>query len=435
MKFSVTATGDVLLTKGYQEGGYDGIEEVKNYLNRGDAIIGNLETCVTDYDTYCSAYCGGTWLSTTPRVLKQSLNFGFNMMGFSNNHTMDFGPDGLLETIEHVNKHDIALAGVGKTLAEAAEPVYRTFKGGRVAFIALTSSFTDAARAGYASKFLKGRPGLNPLRFNQYFTVTQEHFDVLKEITKNTYMNGQRDKARANGFEPQLPEGTLDFGGISIKLSQNGKEEKINHPHEEDMERTIQSIKDARYMADYVFVMVHSHQIRRDEMFEADHFLEEFSRKCIDAGADAIFGGGTHEFKGIEIYNGKPIFYSLGDFAFQVPFADRLPEDIRINGNYGDISDAQVLKTHSKNLSFGLWIQPQTFKSVIPYLEFEDGKLVSAELQPIELGFNKPKHQKGVPYIATKEQAKDIYDILTRLSAEYGTTLTLNKDNTIKIEL
>jgi poly-gamma-glutamate synthesis protein (capsule biosynthesis protein) len=40
-----------------------------------------------------------------------------------------------------------------------------------------------------------------------------------------------------------------------------------------------------------------------------DYYVEEFAHRCIDAGADAVFGTGNHLLKGIEIYKGKPIFY------------------------------------------------------------------------------------------------------------------------------
>jgi len=41
-----------------------------------------------------------------------------------------------------------------------------------------------------------------------------------------------------------------------------------------------------------------------------------FARELIDMGVDAIFGHHPHRFQGIEIYRGKPIFYSLGNFIF-----------------------------------------------------------------------------------------------------------------------
>ncbi|MBQ7455402.1 MAG: CapA family protein, partial [Clostridia bacterium] len=42
----------------------------------------------------------------------------------------------------------------------------------------------------------------------------------------------------------------------------------------------------------------------------------ELAHQLIDAGADMIIGTHPHVVQGIEVYNGKPIFYSLGNFVF-----------------------------------------------------------------------------------------------------------------------
>ncbi|HSR92884.1 MAG TPA: CapA family protein [Gemmatimonadales bacterium] len=43
--------------------------------------------------------------------------------------------------------------------------------------------------------------------------------------------------------------------------------------------------------------------------------LRKWARAVIDAGADAVVGHGPHVLRGVEFYKGKPIFYSLGNFA------------------------------------------------------------------------------------------------------------------------
>jgi len=48
---------------------------------------------------------------------------------------------------------------------------------------------------------------------------------------------------------------------------------------------------------------------------------QEIAHNLIDAGADIIIGHHPHVVQGIEIYNGKPIFYSLGNFVFDQYFS------------------------------------------------------------------------------------------------------------------
>nr|WP_318528309.1 CapA family protein [Mesorhizobium sp. ZC-5] len=49
---------------------------------------------------------------------------------------------------------------------------------------------------------------------------------------------------------------------------------------------------------------------------EPPDYQQSFARKMIDAGADAYVGHGPHLPRGIEIYKGRPIFYSLGNFFY-----------------------------------------------------------------------------------------------------------------------
>ncbi len=424
MKMTMTATGDSILIQGYQEGGYPGFHEVRDYLAKGQARFGNLETCVTDWTCYGSAYCGGTWLNTEERVLDQIVNFGMNFLSFANNHAMDFGPDGLLQTCENVKKRGVALAGAGADLYEASKPVFRDLPAGRVAFIAVASSTSnDAARAGVASPSLKGRPGLNGLLFSSKLAVNREHFDALCRIAKETKMNGQADISRMTGFAAPLPEGVGDFGGMRIVLSEDGKEGMQTACNKRDLERVLNAIRDAKYIADYVVVMLHGHEVSGVNNDHPAAFHEEFAHACIDEGACAIIGTGTHQFKPIEIYNGKPIFYSLGNFCYQSNVLERQPQDVLEKYNFEPMSDVQALAKKNKDWTIGLHTQSKNFRTVIPYMEFEDGTMTHLELKPIDLGFDKPRTFKGVPCFADERVSEEIFGTLTELCGRYGTKL------------
>lgn len=73
------------------------------------------------------------------------------------------------------------------------------------------------------------------------------------------------------------------------------------------------SILEAKKRADYVLVIVHGghehYQLPSPRMVETYRFF-------IDAGADAVVNHHQHCFSGYEVYNGKPIFYGLGNFCF-----------------------------------------------------------------------------------------------------------------------
>lgn len=432
----ITATGDALLIQGFPEDGYEGFDEVRNFIMRGDARVGNLETTVTDWDTYPSAYSGGTWLSCEPRVLDHYLRLGINFISLGNNHGMDMGPDGLLETIEHVKRRGVAFAGAGADLYKASEPAYRTFASGRAAMISITASFNDAARAGYTTRTLKGRPGINPLRKKFYISITPEHFNVLSEIIKNTRINGSREICIRDGFYPKFPEGTLRIGDYTFIRTENGREEKCTRCNKHDLERTAVSLKDASYIADYRIVYSHNHVIKGDDMGEPDDAEFDFAHFCIDNGADAFIGTGVHEFQPIEIYKGRPIFHSLGNFCFQSNMLTYQPYDQFEKFGYPPtMTDIQIMADKNKDWTIGLHTKKECFRTCIPYLEYDRNRLVKAEILPVDLGFEKDRTFKGIPYRANEKQTKEIYERLASLSEPFGTKLVLRQDGIIEIVL
>jgi len=435
MKMKMTATGDYILTQGYKDGGYQGLKPLQDYIAKGEARFGNLEICVTDWSAWGSAFCGGIWMNTTPDKLPQILDYGCNFLGFANNHTLDFGYLGMQQTLDNVRRYNVSVTGAGENLMKASTPVYRDFDGGRVAFIAICSTFDPSARAGHGAEVIPGRPGLNPLRCNTHITVTQEHFDAMKQVIENTQMNGQRDFSRKNGFFPPLKDNELDFGGQKVLLSENGKEETITTCNKEDLERTCNAIRDAKKIADYVVVTFHSHQCDGFRVTQPAPFIVEFCHACIDAGADMMIGGGVHEFKPIELYKGKPIFYSLGNFVFQLRGLLHLPADHHYKHNTHGLSDIDALAAQFKGWEKGLWVQEECFWGIIPYVEFEDGKLTKAEMLPVDLGFEKGVQYKGLPFVAEGDTAKRIFASLQKLSAEKGVELTQRDDGIIEMVL
>ena len=84
-----TASGDSLIVKHIPQG-YPGFDKVKEFLYRGDARITNLETTLTDGNCFASSFSGGTWVTAPEEVLDDLREYGFNMYGWANNHTMDY---------------------------------------------------------------------------------------------------------------------------------------------------------------------------------------------------------------------------------------------------------------------------------------------------------------------------------------------------------
>lgn len=72
---------------------------------------------------------------------------------------------------------------------------------------------------------------------------------------------------------------------------------------------------------------------------------------------------------------------------------------------------------------------------MLPYLEYEDGRVTKIELLPISLGYQYTNGFKAIPYPADQEDGDRIYDVLRRLSAPFGTRLRQTEHGIIEIQL
>jgi hypothetical protein len=97
-----------------------------------------------------------------------------------------------------------------------------------------------------------------------------------------------------------------------------------------DLDASLQTIRDAKAESDLVIVgfhggaegATHQHVLEGDETFlgEDRGDLRRFTHAAIDAGADLLLGSGPHVVRAMEVYKGKLIAYSLGNFATYGPF-------------------------------------------------------------------------------------------------------------------
>lgn len=86
-----------------------------------------------------------------------------------------------------------------------------------------------------------------------------------------------------------------------------------------------QAIAGAREEADFVIFSIHwSPHMRERPTLE----FREFARRIVDAGADLVWGHGSHVVQGIELWHGNPILYDTGDFVDDYAVDPRLRTDL-----------------------------------------------------------------------------------------------------------
>jgi len=414
MKF--TAAGDCIIQRRVPED-FNGISELAPIIEKGDARFFNLETTLNrEGECFASQFSGGTYIRTNPEVLDDLKKFGFNMTSFNNNHAFDFSYEGFYKTMENVDKSGLVQAGVGMNLDEAAAPRFLDTKDGRVALVAVNTSFNDAMLAGKTSGRVMGRPGIFGLRNNKKIVVSKETFDKISEIVEKTKINAYNEIITKEGYKKPLPDNMIELEGAIFELGEDeGIKTSVN---EKDMAQVLKSIEEAKFLADYVIISVHSHQISGTNKETPSDFLVEFAHRCIDAGADAIIGHGPHLLRPVEVYRDRPIFYSLGDFILQLYSVEFAPHDFYDKvGLSPDLTVHELLKTRSKDFTIGLMEQRVMFQSIIPEWEIKDGKLKSLKLYPVEAKMKGKKSEVGLPMLATDD---DIFKRLSKMSEPYG---------------
>lgn len=428
MRFA--AAGDAIIGRIIQPD-FPGYKELCPYIGTADAAFFNLETTLNEPGECCSSQLsGGTYIRTTAKILPGLRKFGFNMTSFNNNHALDFSYGGLISTLEALEDTDFVHAGVGRNLAEASAPRYLDTSAGRVALIAVNTSFSPDMMAGEQNSRVPGRPGINGLRVNDYVNVTESEFALVEELAEKTGINVSQIITAKEGYNASIKEGEAALGELKFKLAD--KCEYVMELDRMDVERVKRAIYEAQLQSDYVIISIHSHQLSGDAKENPSRFLIDFAHECIDSGAHAIIGHGPHLLRPIEVYKDCPIFYSLGDFILQLYNIELAPTEFYDKvGVSRDATVHELLKTRSAGFTRGLMTDPRMFLSVVPIWETEAAKLKSLRLIPIMGNMNGNNSEIGLPRIC---DAKKVVSYLGKMSEPYGVTLTAASDGLIDVK-
>ncbi|HXN25246.1 MAG TPA: CapA family protein [Candidatus Dormibacteraeota bacterium] len=419
--FTLTLTGDSIITQRVSVHQTDAkFMNVVNAVREGDAAFTNLEILFHDYEFSPAAQSGGTWLRADPALLKELQWMGFNLFATANNHSLDYGIDGLRNHRRILKEHGAVFAGTGEHLGEARSPAYLETAHGRIALVSCASTFSPGSPAGAQRSDLRGRPGLNPLRYRTRYRVDAAQFSALRKMKQDLKLVAADVLSRA---EPDSPE-RLTFLGQTFELSDTRA--VVTEPEPRDLHGLTAAIREARRMADYVLVSIHAHEGAPDAREVPAQFLVEFAHAAIEAGADVFVGHGPHVLRGIELYKGKVIFYSLSNFIFQNDTVTHLPADIYEQFDLSpDALPSDLYEARSDHDRRGFAADPLHWESVIARVTFRRGTASEVRLTPIGLGFGRSRWQRGSPESVDQESSTRILERLQKLSQPFSTKIEI----------
>jgi poly-gamma-glutamate capsule biosynthesis protein CapA/YwtB (metallophosphatase superfamily) len=346
-------------------------------LLKGDVVFTNFEAAVAEKGETVHE---GRGFLTPPEAFDALTTFGFNLLSLSGNHAFDLKVPGIQNTIREADSRKIVHAGTGNNLADAAAPAYLKTSKGTIALIASASGLIAPGGSATAD-----RPGVNELRIEAGDKENEASVDL-----------------------PGAPENT---------------------PNQGDSQRILQSIRDARQHADLVIVYQHNHVFGNrsfatiftegmQERLAPSDWLKKWTHAEVDAGADIIVMHGAPLLHGVEVYRGKPIFYDLGNFIYNLP--------------------PTLTYIH----------EPMNWESAIAYVQFQGKNLQSISFRPIVLNYvgegqpdihneyanNQFLDTRGLPSAATGARAGYILQRLADASKPFGTKLEI-KGDTAEIKL
>jgi len=330
---------------------------VSPLLNQADIAFCQLEICITNRGSRLPQVRHTD--RTDVKAAQAIRNAGFNVVSFAGNHCMDWGQEGFFDTINALRDKEIATVGVGTDIRAAREPVIINSKGQRIAFLAYNTILPMCYWAE------DSRPGCAPMRAWTYYEQI-EHDQPGTPCRIHTFAN------RA------------------------------------DLAALQEDIRKAKQRADVVFVSLHW-GIHFVPAVIAD-YQPDVAHAAIDAGADAIFGHHAHILKGFEVYKGKPVFYSLCNFAVDLPMDKQHAE----SASFKEIQSLHPGWEPDFTSTYNF--PPESRRTVITKCIIYDGKLQRVSLLPTYVNCqSQPKVLKR-----SDEQFQEVADYLKEVNAAAG---------------
>ncbi|MFA1676766.1 CapA family protein [Rhizobium mongolense] len=419
--FTMIAVGDIIASRALTTRNDPGLRAIIDILHGADVTFGNLETNI--FDSRCfkgspQAEYGGAYHVSLPDLGPDLKEMGFNILSYANNHTFDWGAEGMRETCRALDQNRIIYAGVGENLSQARTARFVESPRGRVALVSFASTFTPMSRASDPAGAAPGRPGLNTLRLAKSIVVAPEMLASLRTI-RDSLPNYRRGDEEANRVE---------LAGVTYKTGEKAGYSYEAHPG--DLANILHSLRQGKQFSDFCIATNHGHEPGNWSQEPAD-YERMFAHSLIDAGADAYIVHGPHQLRGIEIYKGRPIFYSLGNFIMDDL---RTPVGADMYDAYGkdphadtdaEVTVAEMASGYQTAPGFK---DPIFYESIVTSSQYKKNRLVELRLYPIVLGHSKRFANRGIPSLAPPPTGRSILERLQKLSAPFGTEIAIEND-------
>lgn len=216
---SIDAMGDFMLARGVatmvqRHGPEWPFARVSDRLRTADLRFGNLEFALTDRGTQTHK----DYTFRAPPNAVQSLSWaGLNVVDLANNHVLDYGGQGLLDTVTALARNGILHAGAGADAESAHAPAIVEINGLRIAWLAYVNVPDDSV-TGFVARSLEagpGRPGVawgTADAIGRDVSVARQHADLVIVALHA----GFEYTAEPNSVQKELAHAAIDAGAALV---------------------------------------------------------------------------------------------------------------------------------------------------------------------------------------------------------------------------
>lgn len=176
-------------------------------LQKADIAFCNLENPLTNASESCLDK--EFLFKAKPHVIKGLVSAGFDVVSLANNHIMDYGDEGLLETLQILDKNQIKPVGAGMNLSQARQRATFKVKDRKITFLAYSNTFPITF---YATK---DSPGTAP-GYLQYLQKDIEKAKGDADIIIVSFHWSSELLDQPKDYQIDLAHKAIDFGATIV---------------------------------------------------------------------------------------------------------------------------------------------------------------------------------------------------------------------------
>ncbi|MDX0506706.1 capsule biosynthesis protein CapA [Sinorhizobium medicae] len=400
-RFTLALTGQSLIKHDIRDIRTPAFQDIQSLLRQADLSFTNFEGTILG--THGGWPLKGSFFGCSdPAVLDALGAIGFQALSLSNNHAFDLGPSGVLSTLEEVEKRGFLHAGLGRNAREVSRASIATINQRRIALVAMDGGpGPDFMYAADADENRPERPGVNRLRLSQLLEVDDLAFEQIRAVRDKI---GYTAIDLANDSQPDDPPRLDPQAEVAIARSVFKRSDRYGRGvriDEVDMARNLAAIASAARDSALVIAYLHHHHWASD-WYQLPEWVSGVAKRCIDAGASMFVSHGAPVLQPVEIYRGRPIFYSLGNFIFHV------------------------------RSEKSTWTAAEVWESVVGVCSFaSDNSLIDISFHPVVIGGEDGLEdgvleRRLVPQLVTGDSAVRILGRLQEQSARLGAHIEIS---------